>query len=65
MGRYEKPHREIHMRFDAYLLKRLDSYIEVLNTVSLKKQTRTQIMEDAVTEYLNRYEKKVNDVAKK
>lgn len=57
MGRYDKPHRNFSMRFDAGLLERLARYVDAMNVYERAKgkklTTKTSVIETAVLEYLN------------
>ena len=60
MGRHDKPHLDMHLRFDAAIYRRLKAYVEQLNKSELKRgkrcTTMTDIVEEAVFLYLNEKE---------
>lgn len=60
MGRYDKPHHDLHMRFDWDIYVRLRRYVDGLNQMEKEKGTRlttiTEIVEEAVFQYLNEKE---------
>jgi len=63
MGRHDKPHVNIHIRYDAYMLERLDKYVALLNEQRLpndKKWTRTKVIENIVDDYVIEELKKYN-----
>lgn len=53
MGRNDKPHQRLNLRFDGYLYDRLKEYLDRINKNRTKQVTVTKFIEDAVEVYLN------------
>lgn len=56
MGRHDKPHKEIHIRCDGGIADRMDEFLEQFNQLYEPRLTRTKLIENAIEEYLNKYE---------
>lgn len=64
MGRPDKPHRDVRLRYDVDMLRRLDQYVELLNEKRLpyeKRWTRTAVIENIVDDYVR---KELNEINK-
>lgn len=62
MGRPDKPHCDVRLRYDADMLRRLDRYVELLNEQRLpyeKQWTRTAVIENIVDDYVRKELKKL------
>ena len=63
MGRPDKPHRDVRLRYDADMLARLDQYVELLNQQRLpseRRWTRTAVIENVVDDYVRKELNKMN-----
>lgn len=63
MGRPDKPHRDIRLRYDVDMLRRLDQYVELLNEQRLpseRRWTRTAVIESVVDDYVRKELNKMN-----
>ena len=56
MGRNEKIHQEIHIRCDIDIYERMENFRNNFNLKYTPKLTRTQLIENALQEYLSKYE---------
>lgn len=61
MGRLDKPHYRLNLRFDGYLYERMVKYLEEKDKNKTKKQTVTSFIEESVQAYLNYLEDERND----
>lgn len=53
MGRNEKEHYRLNLRFDGYIYERMEKYLEEVNRNKTKKKTVTAFIEESVEAYLN------------
>ena len=53
MGRHDKPHQRLNLRFDGYIYERVLNRLEKENKNRTKKRTVTNFIETAVEAYLN------------
>lgn len=56
MGRNDKPHQRIEIRCDSGIAERMDKFLNSFNEMYEPQLTRTTLIENAITEYLNKYE---------
>ena len=61
MGRHDKPHQRLNLRFDGYIYERVLNQLEKENENRTKKRTVTNFIETAVELYLNYLEDEEKD----
>ena len=56
MGRKDKLYKDKHIKFDSGIYERLEKYIAVISEMDGRKYNDTEIIEIAVTYYLNHHD---------